>query len=100
MPSLPWDGLNQVPVWALGAAYVGVWTVIAVFVGRLLRRSLDRIARHRRDALSEVLARSLPRPATIAVMLVAFTSGLRLLPLGPMHLTEAHRLLSFGLAVL
>jgi small-conductance mechanosensitive channel len=49
---------------------------------------------------SEVLAASLPRPAGVAVFLVAAWAGLRFLPLDPLHLTDAHKVVAVALAVL
>jgi small-conductance mechanosensitive channel len=69
-------------------------------VTRVLRRSLERIARHPRNELSEVLARSLPRPAGVAVLLVALAAGLRFLPLGALRMTEVHRFVALALCVL
>jgi small-conductance mechanosensitive channel len=91
--------LDRVPSWGLAVAYLVAWVLAAWLAGRVVRRSLERVAKHRHGELAEVLAKSLPRPAAIAVLLVALVSGLRLLPLGQMHLLEVHRLLTFALAV-
>jgi small-conductance mechanosensitive channel len=94
------DWFEKLPSWSIVVAYAAVWSVIAVLVGAGLRRSLGGIARHRRDELSEVLARSLPRPAGIAVLLVALAAGIRFLPVGPLRMTEAHRFIAIALCVL
>jgi len=91
--------LDKVPAWALAAAYLAAWILAAWLAGRVLRRWLEHVASQRRNEVTEVLAKSLPRPAAIAVLLVALAAGLRLAPLGPMHLLEVHRLLTFALAV-
>ena len=91
---------DTLPVWSLVVAYAAFWTLVALLVGVVLRRSLARIALHRRNELSEVLARSLPRPAGIAVLLIALAAGLRFLPLGAPRLKEAHRFVAVALCVL
>jgi small-conductance mechanosensitive channel len=91
---------EKLPSWSFLVAYAAFWSIIALLVGAGLRRSLGGIAKHRRDELSEVLARSLPRPAGIAVFLVAVAAGVRFLPLGPLHMTEAHRFLAVALCIL
>jgi small-conductance mechanosensitive channel len=97
-PVLDW--LARVPEWSFLAAYAGFWAVLALVVGTVLRRSLARLAAHRRDELSDVLARSLPRPVGIAVFLVALAAGLRFLPIGTRRMTEAHRFIAIALCVL
>ena len=57
------DSVSRLPEWTFFAAYAGFWILVAVLVRSVLRRSLARVAALRRDELSEVLARSLPRPA-------------------------------------
>jgi small-conductance mechanosensitive channel len=94
------DWLLRLSSWWYLAAYAAFWFVGAMAVRSLLRRSLGRIASLRRDELSEVLAKTLPRPAAIAVMLVGLGTGLRLLPLADKRLTEAHRVVGLALAVL
>jgi small-conductance mechanosensitive channel len=91
--------LDRVPAWALALAYLVAWVLAAWLVARLLRRSLEHAASQSRSEVIEVLAKSLPRPAAMAVVLVSLAAGLRLAPLGPMHLLEVHRLLTFSLAV-
>jgi small-conductance mechanosensitive channel len=91
--------LDKVPAWGLAVAYLVAWILAAWLVGRVLRRWLEHVARQRRSEVSEVLAKSIPRPAAIAVLLVAIAAGLRFVPLGPMHLLEAHRVLMVALAV-
>jgi small-conductance mechanosensitive channel len=71
-----------------------------MLVRSVLRRSLARIAARRPNELSEVLAASLPRPAGIAVFLVALAAGLRLAPLPEPRLVVAHKLVAVSLAVL
>ena len=73
---------------------------VAILVGTGLRRSLAGIAKHRRDEVSEVVAKSLPRPVGIAIFLVAIAAGVRFLPLGAMRMTEAHRFLAIALCIL
>jgi small-conductance mechanosensitive channel len=94
------DWLEKLPEWAFVVAYAVFWGLVAIVVGSGLRRSLARIAKHRGDELSEVIARSLPRPVALAVFLLAFAAGLRLLPLGAMRLTEAHHFIALALCVL
>jgi small-conductance mechanosensitive channel len=94
------DWFDRLPGWSFIAAYAAFWGVVALLVGTGLRRSLAGIAKHRRSEVSEVIAKSLPRPAGIAVFLVAIAAGLRLLPLGKLQMTEAHRFIAIALCVL
>jgi small-conductance mechanosensitive channel len=91
---------EQLPNWSFVVAYAAFWTLMAVLIASGLRRSLSEVAKHRQDDLSEVLARTLPRPAGVAVFLVAFAAGIRFLPLGAMGMTEAHRFVAISLCVL
>lgn len=92
--------IDKLPLWSLVLAYVMVWLLAGVLVRLLLARSLRRIAAAARTEWTEVLALSLPRPAGIAVFLVAMAAGLRVLPLAQSKLAEAHKLLAVALAVL
>jgi small-conductance mechanosensitive channel len=94
------DWLEKLQWWWIAAAYFAFWALVAWLLRSLLGRSLARVASLRRDELSEVLAKSLPRPAGIAVLLVALGAGARLLPLPDRRLSEAHRLVALALAVL
>jgi small-conductance mechanosensitive channel len=92
--------IDKLPLWSLVAAYVALWLLAGVLVRLLLGRSLRRIAAAARTEWTEVLAHSLPRPAGIAVFLVAMAAGLRVMPLPQTKLTEAHKLIAVALAVL
>jgi small-conductance mechanosensitive channel len=98
VPVLDW--FDRLPGWSFSAAYAAFWGIIAILVGAGLRRSLAGIAKHRRDEVSEVLAQSLPRPAGVAVFLVALAAGVRFLPLAALRMTEAHRFIAIALCVL
>ncbi len=91
--------LDKISAWPIAGAYVLLWIGVSAFVYLFLRRSLGRIAESRHTALSEVLAASVPRPAAVAVFLVAVASGLRFLPIPGSNLTEVHRLLALALAI-
>jgi small-conductance mechanosensitive channel len=97
-PVLDW--FDKLPGWSFIAAYVVFWALVAILAGAILRRSLAGIAKHRRDELSEVLARSLPRPTGIAVFLVAIAAGIRFLPIGALRMHEAHRFIAVALCIL
>jgi small-conductance mechanosensitive channel len=97
-PVLDW--FEALPNWSIVVSYAAFWALVAILVGAVLRRSLRGIAKHRKDELSDVLARSIPRPAGIAVFLVALAAGLRFLPLGKHGLVEAHRFIAMALCVL
>jgi small-conductance mechanosensitive channel len=97
-PVLDW--FERLPGWSFLVAYAAFWGLLSILVTAALRRSLGGIAKHRRDELSEVIAQSLPRPAGIAVFLVALAAGIHLLPLGALRMTEAHRFLAIALCVL
>jgi small-conductance mechanosensitive channel len=92
--------LSSLSWWWFAAAYAGLWFLVAWLVRTILARSLGRVAALRRDELSEVLAKSLPRPAGIAVMLVALGAGIRFLPIPDRRMGEAHRFVALALAVL
>ncbi len=92
--------LNKVPFWVIAAGYVALWGLVGVLVRGFLRRSLRAIARERKTEWSEVVAASLPRPAGIAVFLLALAAGVRTLPLEQLHLTEAHKAIAVALAIL
>jgi small-conductance mechanosensitive channel len=92
--------LDTLPPWWLMASYTAFWLLVSLLVRSLLRRSLARIATARPNELSEVLAASLPRPAGIAVFLVAMAAGLRMAPLPQTNLVVAHKLVAVALAVL
>ncbi len=92
--------LDKVPFWVVAAGYVALWGLIGVLVRGFLRRSLGAIARERKTEWSEVLAASLPRPAGIAVFLLALAAGARALPLEQLHLSEAHKAIAVALAIL
>jgi small-conductance mechanosensitive channel len=92
--------VDSLPPWWLLVSYTAFWLLVAVLVRSLLRRSLARIARARPTELGEVLAASLPRPAGIAVFLVAMAAGLRMAPLPQPNLVVAHKLVAVSLAVL
>jgi len=94
------DWFEKLPGWSFIVAYGAFWAVVALLVGTGLRRSLAGIAKHRRDEVSEVIAKSLPRPVGIAVFLVAIAAGVRFLPLGTLRMTEAHRFIAIALCVL
>ena len=88
------------PLWALIAGYVGAWFVVAVLVRTVLKRSLDRLARAHKTALDEVLAASIPRPAGIAVFLLAMSASVRWLPLQEAASANVRRLSPIGLGAL
>jgi small-conductance mechanosensitive channel len=94
------DWFDKLPSWSIVASYAAFWLFVATALGVALRRSLAGIARHRRDEVSEIIARTLPRPAGIAVFLVAIAAGLRFLPIGKLRLNEAHRFIAVALCVL
>jgi small-conductance mechanosensitive channel len=92
--------LDKLPTWSFVAAYAGVWLLVGILVRTVLKRWLGAFAARRRTELSEVLAGSIPRPAGIAVFLVAMALGLRFVPWQQPMLVAAHKLLALALAVL
>jgi small-conductance mechanosensitive channel len=88
----------HLPWWLMGS-YAALWLLVSLLVRSFLRRSLARIAAARPTRLGEVLAASLPRPAAIAVFLVAMAAGLRMAPLPQSNLAVAHKLVAVALAV-
>lgn len=92
--------IENLPTWGLAAAYVVLWIGIAALVRRGLRRWLTNLASKQRSELTEVLAASLPRPAALAVFLVALSPGVELLPLREHLSAELQRWLGGALAIL
>jgi small-conductance mechanosensitive channel len=91
---------DKLPFWSIALSYVVLWALVGVLVRGFLRRSLLAVAAARATEWSEVLAQSLPRPAGIAVFLVAIATGLHALPLEEMHLSAAHKIVAVALALL
>jgi small-conductance mechanosensitive channel len=92
--------IENLPSWALAAAYVAFWAGAAALVRRGLRRWLTKLAASQPSELTEILAATLPRPAAVAVFLVALTSGIELLPLREHLSVEVQRWLGGALAIL
>ena len=80
-PGLPWT-LPARPGRVVRCSYAGSGRFVASLVGGSPSSLAAGFAKHRHDELSDVLAESIPRPAGIAVFLVALAAGLRFLPLG------------------
>jgi small-conductance mechanosensitive channel len=93
-------GSLALPPWWLLASYIALWSLIAVLVRAVLRRTLERVAAAHPSEMSEVLAHSLPRPAGIAVFLMALAAGLRIAPLPEPRLVIAHKIVAVAFAVL
>jgi small-conductance mechanosensitive channel len=91
---------DRLPFWIVVASYAAMWALIGVLVRGVLRRSLGALARERKTEWTEVLAASLPRPAGIAVFLLAMAAGLRALPLEELHLAAVHKAIAVALAIL
>lgn len=87
-------------MWSAVAAYVVLWALVGVLVRSMLRRSLLAMAKVHHTEWTEVLAGSLPRPAGIAVFLLAMAAGLRAVPLEQWHLEAAHKAIAVALAIL
>jgi len=94
------SSVDRIPSWVLASGYVFLWALVGVLVRNVLRRSLMQLVAARRNELNEVLAGSVPRPAGIAVFLVALAGGLRFAPLRELEAMELHKLLAVALAVL
>jgi small-conductance mechanosensitive channel len=92
--------VDKLPPWWLLLGYVAFWLLVGTVVRSLLRRWLGGLVAARPTELNEVLAGSLPRPAGIAVFLVALAAGLRLAPLPEPRLVIAHKLVAVAIAVL
>ena len=92
--------IENLPTWALAAVYVAFWIGVAAIVGRALRRWLTQLAASQPSQLTEILAATLPRPAAIAVFLVALTSGIEVLPLREHLSIQVQRWLGGSLAIL
>jgi small-conductance mechanosensitive channel len=100
-PALPvLDWFDRLPGWSFIVAYAAFWALLSILITAGLRRSLGGITRHRRGEVGDVLSKTLPGPAGIAVFLVAMAGGVHVLPLGAMHMTEARRFIAVALCVL
>jgi small-conductance mechanosensitive channel len=73
--------LHDLPLLPIVALYALVALLGAVVTRRAVRRALERAAPRMDPQLQRVMARSLPRPAAIAVFLLIASMALRLLPL-------------------
>src|SRR5262245_11546801 len=74
--------LERLPVWPLLCAYLLLALGASLGVRNALKRWLDHTTTWANEpALREMLARALPRPAGMAVFLLAIGLGLRFLPL-------------------
>ncbi|HEY8089543.1 MAG TPA: mechanosensitive ion channel family protein [Polyangiaceae bacterium] len=94
------QSLARLPEWSFVALYAVVWALAAWLVRSMLGRSLARLAAARRDEVTEVLARSLPRPAALAVFLFGVGSGVRFLPIGAAQVALGHKVVALAFAVL
>jgi len=92
--------IDKVPFWTVAVGYLVLWALVGVLVRGVLHRSLKAVAAAQRNEWSEVLAASLPRPAGIAVFLVAAWAGVRFLPIDVLHMTDAHKFVAVLLAML
>jgi small-conductance mechanosensitive channel len=77
--------LDHLPLWPLLCGYVLLALAAAVAVRNGLRRWLDRATGSKDPGRHRILTRTIPRPAGVAVFLLAIGLGLRFLPL-PAHL--------------
>jgi small-conductance mechanosensitive channel len=84
----------------LAVGYIAVWLIVAIAVRAALHRSLARLAESHPTEWNQVLATSVPRPASIAVFLLAVAGGLRFVPTKQPLALDAHRLLAVALALL
>jgi small-conductance mechanosensitive channel len=100
LPSPALAFVDKLSTGSLLVGYIVVWLLVGVLVRSVLRRSLHRLAVAQPSPWLEVLAASLPRPAGIAVFLVAMSAGLRFLPLTEPTATEVRRWLPTLLAIL
>jgi small-conductance mechanosensitive channel len=73
--------LDQLPIWPVLCAYVLFALLAAVMVRNAIKRWLARSADSMDAARHKMLTRALPRPAGMAVFLLAVGLGLRFLPL-------------------
>lgn len=73
--------LSDLPLWPAVLLYLLVALLGGVVVRNALRRGLDRAQTQMGPNLHRVLARSLPRPAGLAVFLLTVSTGLRFVPL-------------------
>jgi small-conductance mechanosensitive channel len=88
------------PIWLVLAVYAAIAGTIAVTIARLLRSSLGSVARRSPSHMTEVIAKSAPRPIGFAVFLAEISGGLRWLPLPKSLEALTRHLLPFALAIL
>jgi small-conductance mechanosensitive channel len=93
------DSFDKLSNWSTagGCALLSLALSAVAYVS--LRRSMRRIAAARRTKVSEVLATSVPRPAAVAVFLLAMTSSLSVFHLPGANLPELHHLLALALSI-
>jgi small-conductance mechanosensitive channel len=88
------------PAWLVLALYAALAGSVALLVARVLKRSLAEVARRSPSHMTEVIAKSAPRPIAFAVFLAEISGGLRWLPLPKTLEALTRHLLPFGLAIL
>jgi small-conductance mechanosensitive channel len=100
MESSLFDSFAKEPFWLLPSIYAVLAAVVALFLANVLKSSMSGLARRSPSHLTEVIARSAPRPLAFAIFLAEISGGLRWLPM-PRHLEALTRhLLPFALGIL
>lgn len=90
---------DKLSAWPVAGAYTLLWLLLSALAYVILHRSLATMAKARGTKLSEVLATTIPRPASIAVFLIGIASGLRVFRLPGSDVLELHKLLALALGV-
>jgi small-conductance mechanosensitive channel len=93
------DRATLEPAWLVLSIYAALAASVAILVGHLLKRSLGGLARRSPSHMTEVIARSAPRPIAFAVFLAEISGGLRWLPLPKQLEALTRHLLPFALAI-
>jgi len=92
--------LERLSPWAMIGGYALLWLLVAALVRSILRRWLHELATVHKTEISEVLAATVPRPAAIAVFLLAMSACVRWVPMPPLLSKEVQRYFPMLLGVL
>jgi len=94
------SGVSTEPFWLVLTTYAALAAAVAILAYWAIKSSLAGLARRSPSHLTEVIAKSAPRPLGFAVFLVEISAGLRWLPLPKTFEALTRHLLPFGLAIL
>jgi len=87
------------PLWLSLTIYAALAATVAIALGTVVKGSLTQLARRSPTHLTEVIARTVPRPLAFALFLAEMSTGLRWLPLPKTFEALTKHLLPFALEI-